>query len=134
MITDWVILALRVLAPILLYTFLGIILYRLWQDLRAETPPALLRRLDEPKIVLPLSAKVSFGRDSDNTFALDSEFVSAHHAQITYRGNRWWLTDLGSRNGTSLNEKRLPLQSSAPLTYGDIVSLGDLAFRLEQGT
>lgn len=134
MITDWVILALRILAPILLYTFLGIILYRLWKDLHAQTPPAILRQLDEPKIVLQLGAEVSFGRDSDNTFALESEFVSAHHAQISYRGNRWWLTDLGSMNGTSLNDKRLPRQSSAPLTYGDIVGLGDLAFRLEQET
>jgi len=132
MTTDWVLLGLRAIAPLFLYLFLGLIIYQIYQFHRAQQPPNdFLRRLDEPEITLPLTRVTSFGRDGGNTFIIDSEFVSAHHATVTYRDGTWWITDLGSTNGTSLNE--IQLQAPAPLDYGDVVCLGDIQFRLEQG-
>ena len=131
MTVDWILLGLRILAPLLLYLFLGLNIYQLLRGWRAEQiPNAFLHRLDELEAWLPLAPDTSLGREPDNTFVLESEFISAHHATLTYQDRAWWIADLGSTNGTCLNE--IPIYVPMPLDYGDIVSLGDIQFRLER--
>lgn len=48
---------------------------------------------------------VRIGRDADNHIILDHEKVSRHHAQIRLKKAHWWLSDLGSTNGTLFQEK-----------------------------
>ena len=129
MMVDWVLLGLRLMAPLLLYLFLGRIIYQLQRQKRR--PRDFLRRLDQPEVKLPLEGEVSLGRQVDNTFTLDSDYISPHQATIVYHDGRWWLSGVRGAHETLLNGR--PLQTSVPLKYGDVVSLGDIQFRLERG-
>ena len=59
----------------------------------------------------------------------DAGVVSAVHAELRYGDGEWRLADLGSRNGTYLNDRRL----HAPVAVGpgDIVGLGESGPRFE---
>lgn len=51
--------------------------------------------------------------------------VSRQHVRIEQRGAEYWLVDLGSTNGTSVNGSRLPGHGSYKLNDGDIFRIGD---------
>ena len=53
---------------------------------------------------------------------LNDHSVSRLHAQFFIRGNRWWLVDLGSTNGTSVNGRRVT--RPVRLTGGDQIQIG----------
>ncbi len=100
------IVTLRFLLAALLYLFLGTALFILWRDLRRgeavppAPPEACLQPDEEPPLRLrPVTA---LGRAEDNTLVLNDPFVSAHHALVLWREERWWLEDLESHNGTFL--------------------------------
>ncbi len=52
--------------------------------------------------------------------------VSRRHAMITFADETYTLEDLGSTNGTWLNEKQLPAQTPFILRNGDQIRLGQL--------
>ncbi len=54
------------------------------------------------------------------------ENVSRRHLRIAAQGNRLYVEDLNSSNGTFLNEQRLSPFEPARLEYGAKVALGDL--------
>jgi pSer/pThr/pTyr-binding forkhead associated (FHA) protein/S1-C subfamily serine protease len=54
--------------------------------------------------------------------------VSALHAELRARGGEWWITDLGSRNGTYVNGRRIDAPVS--LRVGDVIGLGESGPRL----
>lgn len=62
------------------------------------------------------------GRDLSAAIVIDSPGVSRRHAQISPQGDAYVLQDLGSANGTFVNDRRL----SAPhtLSPGDRIRLG----------
>ena len=49
------------------------------------------------------AAALIIGRDASNPVCVPEQAVSRQHARISYRGTRWILTDLGSRNGTMVD-------------------------------
>ena len=51
--------------------------------------------------------------------------VSSRHGEIRRRGSSWILVDLGSTNGTQLNEIRLTARNEYGLNDGDRITLGD---------
>jgi FHA domain len=57
---------------------------------------------------------------------LDDPFASSRHAQITRQGHSVVIEDLGSTNGTYLNEE--PLSGPQPLHPGDRIRIGDSEF------
>jgi pSer/pThr/pTyr-binding forkhead associated (FHA) protein len=134
-----VLLALRLLAAGALYAFLAAILISisrdLWQaDRELENLPEahLMPVSDETEQeAVPLQAVNLLGRAADNTVCLSHRSVSAYHARLSYQGGQWWLEDMGSRNGTAVNEIRL----AEPLvvTYGDRLAFGQVSFLLNQG-
>ncbi len=65
----------------------------------------------------------TLGRASDNavSFVADSN-VSRYHADIEERGGAFWLTELGSSNGTTVNGERV--EAEKLLNDGDVVLLG----------
>jgi hypothetical protein len=70
---------------------------------------------------------VSIGRKSENSIILADDLkVSRHHATIAREGGRYMLRDVGSVNGTFVNEQRLA--EPAPLADGDVVQIGDTLF------
>lgn len=52
--------------------------------------------------------------------------VSSRHGEIRRRGPSWILVDLGSTNGTELNEVRLTARNEYGLKDGDQIRLGDI--------
>jgi hypothetical protein len=68
---------------------------------------------------------VVFGRDPACEIVLSDVSVSRRHAQIRRERGRFWITDLGSLNGTHVNRLRIEV---AQLASGDEVRMGP--FRL----
>jgi pSer/pThr/pTyr-binding forkhead associated (FHA) protein len=139
---DWILFGFRLLATCILYTFLGLAFYIIWRDLKqverqASHQPQLRvvasANGQSPAVgdVLPLYPVTFLGRDADNTIVLNDPSASGRHACISRENGVWWLEDLGSRNGTRLNE--LPLSKPTPLADHDLIGIGDFQFRLESG-
>jgi pSer/pThr/pTyr-binding forkhead associated (FHA) protein len=57
--------------------------------------------------------------------------VSRHHAKIIQLGNRLFVEDLGSANGTFLNEERITPHLLYALREGDTLQLGKLQLLVE---
>ncbi len=133
-----VLLALRLLAALGLYAFLVMIFIALARDSRllggrlADVPTAVLRlEGDASGTCFPLAELNSLGRAADNDVHLPFERVSAHHARLGYRGGQWWVEDLGSTNGTRVNEVRV--DQALVVTYGDRIHVGDICLVLDRG-
>ena len=60
---------------------------------------------------------------------LEDPFASGRHAQITRQGSTVVLEDLGSTNGTYLNEELIT--GPSPLHPGDRIRIGDTRFTFE---
>lgn len=63
----------------------------------------------------------AIGRKADNDLAIDDQSISSHHARIIKVQSVFFLEDLNSTNGTSVNEKRVVRHQ---LRDGDIISIG----------
>jgi predicted component of type VI protein secretion system len=67
-------------------------------------------------------AGATLGRLPENTICLTDGRLSRHHARIDFRDDGFWLSDLGSQNGTLLNDH--PLSEAHRLQAGDSIELG----------
>jgi hypothetical protein len=57
--------------------------------------------------------------------------VSRQHATITCHDGTFWITDLGSRYGTSINGQALKAHYTYELHNGDVIRLGELQIRVQ---
>lgn len=73
---------------------------------------------------LPLRGVVTLGRSPTATLAVEDEYLSQHHARILGDAEGWKLEDLGSTNGTFLNDQLLG--GPELLEIGDQLQLGGL--------
>jgi hypothetical protein len=139
---DVVLLVLRVLLAALLYAFLVALFLLLWRDLRrtaggrAVAPPKGRLVLVEPGetsleagVAFSLQEVTSIGRTLANIVVLPDPFVSTHHALLAWREARWWLEDLESKNGTTLNSE--PVTRPTVVSAGDLIGVGRVVLRLE---
>jgi len=62
--------------------------------------------------------------DFDMTFYDEGNYVSRRHAHITTGRGGYFITDLGSSNGTSLNGRPLQPQRAYLLRHGDRIKVG----------
>ncbi len=69
-----------------------------------------------------LSNDLSLGRSMDNDLVLTDDFASGHHARISPTPTGAVLTDLGSTNGTFLNDERV--YEPRQLQRGDQIRIG----------
>lgn len=129
---PFIVLLLRILMVVALYTFLGWMIYTLWSDLRFHSQ-ILSRRKTPPLTILmendPEAEKRSFsqneiiiGRESSCDIPLTDSVISGRHARLVYRNLHWWVEDLMSTNGTYLNDERV--ESPAILIHGDELRIG----------
>jgi pSer/pThr/pTyr-binding forkhead associated (FHA) protein len=155
---EWTLLALRLTAVVVLYAFLIAAISVIWRELHSAKPanpgqpdqpistssgaqPARLRvsaAADVPANggislrtgeVFALSSPVTVGRAPDNGIVLPDDCVSHHHARLERYDGEWWLSDLGSRNGTFLNG--IPISKPVPVADGDVITLGQLGLKFE---
>jgi hypothetical protein len=71
------------------------------------------------------------GRGDAAEIRLEDPFASGRHARVLAHGGIVVIEDLGSTNGTYLNEELL--QGPQPLHHGDRVRIGDSEFTYEEG-
>ena len=81
---------------------------------RYERDRRLIDVRDFPEVVI--------GRSRDVTFTVDDERVSRRHLRITFREETLWAEDLGSRNGSKLNGRRI--EGRVALQPGDVLTAG----------
>ncbi len=101
----------------------------------APLPPAELEVLDRrggTERRVPLNgAIVTIGRRTGNDIALLDLEVSRQHARIDCIPPRYYVTDLGSTNGTRVNGKAVA--GRHPLHSGDVIEIGGARLRFRQG-
>jgi hypothetical protein len=68
---------------------------------------------------------ITIGRGADNDILIDDKMVSRHHARLELQANTYLLTDLGSANGTWVNDRRI--SAPVPLQVGDSVRFGKVS-------
>lgn len=74
-------------------------------------------------------AVLTIGRDPVNRLPLDDGSVSRRHAEVLNAPEGWWIRDLGSANGTFVND--LPVRKTW-LKHGDRVRIGDSELVFEE--
>ena len=76
-------------------------------------------------------ASMTIGRSPDNQLVVNDPQASSHHAQIYPDGQGYLLVDLGSTNGTFVNEQRLISHSPRMLNAGDVLRIGNTSLSYE---
>ena len=140
------VLALRLALVLVLYLFLVIVVRVASRGLTAAAPlrsPATRAAVSEPLHLLVIEPAGSglepggvlavadgavLGRAERASIVVADPTVSAEHAQLHKHGDGWVVADLGSTNGTRLNQQ--PVQGTAPLGPGDELDLGNVRLRV----
>jgi two-component system cell cycle response regulator len=80
----------------------------------------------------PLSKRAYIvGRDAEVDLVISRSAVSRQHSQLTQdEAGDWWVQDLGSTNGTFVNEERI---NRKRLSDGDQLRFGDAIFKFLSG-
>lgn len=68
------------------------------------------------------------GRAPGADIVIGASYVSARHARFSLMGNNLFVEDMGSRNGTAVNGRRIV--EPVALQNGDVISVGDVAIRV----
>ncbi len=140
---ETIVLLFRFALLLALYLFLWQVIAVVWRDLQSRAPKEAAPEGPQARLVVltggatpllpghsfPLAGSVTLGRGPDNTIVLSDSFVSTNHARLEARDDRWWLADLGSRNGTLLNGQRV--DGEVPVKRGDVVTIGPVTLKLE---
>jgi hypothetical protein len=71
---------------------------------------------------------ILIGRADDSTLVLTDDFASSRHARLTNRGGQWYVEDLGSTNGTYLDQQRV--QGPLLVQPGQPIRIGQTALEL----
>ena len=72
------------------------------------------------------------GRSPDNDMVIENSSVSAHHAEVESQGDRYFLIDRQSRNGSFVNKE---LAIFRMLKHRDVITIGNhtILFTFQEG-
>jgi hypothetical protein len=100
-------------------------------DIMRRSPRLVVERAPghEPGMIYDLEGDVVLGRGDHAAIRLEDPYASARHAHIFEQGGILAVEDLGSTNGTYLNEELL--ESPRPLHPGDRLRIGDSELTFE---
>lgn len=100
-------------------------------DVLSRAPRLVVERAPghQPGMIYDLDGPVVLGRGSEAEIRLEDPYASSGHARIFEQGGILAVEDLGSTNGTYLNEELL--ESPRPLHPGDRLRIGDSEFTFE---
>jgi hypothetical protein len=147
MTLDVFLLILRILLIVLLYLFLMQVVIAISRDLKKtavapqqsvakSSAPGHLVVVDSgpsriaPGTIFPLKLQTTIGRGPSNTVQIPETFISGEHAHMWYQNNSWYIQDVGSTNGTWLNNQ--PAREALPAHFGDTIQVGFIKFLLRQ--
>jgi pSer/pThr/pTyr-binding forkhead associated (FHA) protein len=77
-----------------------------------------------------LDGSTTIGRGVECELRLEDTYVSQQHARIFDRSGNWYVEDLGSTNGTFVNDQKLV--APAMLTPGDKIRVGQTTVELRR--
>jgi len=138
-----IVLALRILMAMSLYAFLGWVLITIWRELHAQGTLLASRKIPGINLNLKIrnhvpsqhyftQAEILLGRDAHCDMPLSDDTVSVRHARLSYHHAQWWLEDLGSTNGTRLNNEIVNIPTV--VITGDQIECGKTMITITLGT
>src|SRR4051812_8065980 len=81
----------------------------------------------------PLSRlKTTIGRSARSDICIPDAFASRLHAEVREEGGSFWLSDLGSANGTRYNGAIV--SDSLPIQGGGEIQIGETRIRFEDAS
>lgn len=146
---DVAILALRLALVAVLYVFLALVMRNAIRGLSAaarrrgavpgsvgeQRPTGLRLVVREPGSselesgqMVELADGAILGRSKRAEVVIADSSVSAEHARVFRVGRAWVVTDLGSTNGTQVNET--PVNGEMPLAANDVLTLGSVRLQV----
>ncbi len=72
-----------------------------------------------------------FGRDEDCHYTVKSQKISRKHFTVINNRSKFFVKDLGSSNGTFLNEQQLPANQEIELKSSDYIEISNFKFIFE---
>lgn len=73
--------------------------------------------------------RLNIGKNQENEIVFDNKYVSSCHAMLSYSKNKWYIRDMGSSNGTYVND--MLITNDTELSVGDIIFI--VGFRIVIG-
>jgi FHA domain len=100
-------------------------------DVATRAPRLVVERAPghDPGMIYDLDGNIVLGRGDQAEIRLEDPFASSRHARIYEQGGVLVIEDMGSTNGTYLNEELL--ETPRPLHPEDRVRIGDSEFAFE---
>jgi hypothetical protein len=83
----------------------------------------------EPGSRYDLFGGATLGRSGDADISFSDRYASGLHARVYSRGDRYFVEDMNSTNGTLLNGAEVV--GEAEIADGSVISIGDTSFRFE---
>ncbi len=93
-------------------------------DSIGESRPASYLMFNKKRV--ELVAKITIGRDSGNDVVVDNKLASRQHAMIQRIKDAYFIKDMGSTNGTFVNDIRIPNEKYIKLKRGDKITIGNM--------
>jgi hypothetical protein len=82
-------------------------------------------QIDQPEITLGTATQ-------EHMIKIQHPSIIAEHSRISFlEGNQYQITDLGSTAGTWINYQQIPPSTTHRLKEGDIINIGEAAFRFQ---
>ncbi|MCI9385685.1 MAG: FHA domain-containing protein [Lachnospiraceae bacterium] len=97
---------------------------------KESEPSAVLQAVSDGQRYMLDKECVVFGKDASSAdYVLQNDTISRAHAEIKKRNGVYYVTDLGSTNGTFVNSKRLPKNTAIEVSNGDMVKFSNVELR-----
>lgn len=90
----------------------------------SQIPKAELKFLVHNGKRVKISDEMSIGRDKNNSIVIDDPLVSRIHCKIRRIRTAWYIEDVGSKNGTWINDKRIKPGKAIRLNPDNVIKLG----------
>ena len=132
-------LVLRAAMTLSLYAFMVWAFLLLWRSLKTQSE--LLEMRKTPPLAMSFvnangntrtrhfrTPEITLGRDPNSDVYLENETVSAQHARLSYHHGQWWLEDLNSKNGTSLNGETV--ETATIIVNSDEIACGEAIVKI----
>jgi FHA domain-containing protein len=98
---------------------------------RPTGPTAVVVHPPEGKArTVPLSASMTIGRAPECELLINDTYASSQHARLFGKNGTWYVEDLGSTNGTFVNDQRLA--APAMVQQGDKIRIGTTVLELRR--
>jgi hypothetical protein len=106
----------------------------IWWEMTVDEPTLIcaIGKYAGQVVRLSEGVSVTLGRDTTCTLSFpDDQYVSRQHAVIFFDRGSWCCKDMGSSNGTLVDNARVNPGASVPLFVGSVVKIGGQAFHFQ---